>query len=107
MMPEKERSSRTTCVKRVAWAVAVSARGAKSATAMRGSCAVLPRPVPVWNQSWARTGEERKKLKTIATDTIRAVFFADNGASGGDGADRNTLEQLESGVGENCAEISE
>src|SRR5271157_387993 len=97
MMPEKERSSRTTCVKRAAWALAESARGAKSATAMRGIW-TLPRPVPVRNQSWAKAMGERKRLKTITKGTNRAVFFADNGASRTDRAETNTLEQMEESV---------
>jgi hypothetical protein len=94
MMPEKERSSRTTEVKRAAWAVAVSARGAKSATAMRGSC-VLPRPVPVRNQSWAKAVGEKNRLKRSTKETNRTVFFADNGASRTVRAHINTLNQLD------------
>src|SRR5271165_2055579 len=49
-MPLNCKSSRTTWVKREACALAVSARGPKSATAMRGLL-VSPRPVPARNQS--------------------------------------------------------
>src|SRR6516165_1287977 len=58
-MPEKERSSRTTWVKREEWGFAESERGAKSATAMRGFS--MPRPVPARNQSWEEAGEEKKR----------------------------------------------
>src|SRR6267378_3366416 len=50
-MPLNWRSSRTICVKREAWGLAESARGTKSAMAMRGLLASMP--IAVRNQSWA------------------------------------------------------
>src|SRR5271155_2353965 len=54
-MPLNCRSSRTTCVNRSACGLAVSARGPKLATAMRGLF-VSPSPVLAWNQSCAGAG---------------------------------------------------
>src|ERR1700686_1845789 len=92
MTPEKERSSRTVCVKRAAWGLALSARGAKSATAMRGLS--TPRPVPVRNQSWAAAG--RDKRESVRTERIsEARFLLGKIASREFLAERNSLGQIE------------
>src|ERR1700726_991656 len=84
-MPLNCKSSRTTWVKSCEWDLALSARGAKSVTAMRGFS--RPNPVPVCTQSCAKAVAPEHRNRTIANSTAhgknrsftfasRIIFFA-------------------------------